>query len=164
MNGVNVNDGDHDFNGTDGRLLFKVDAASGAGGICIPTKEYQEVNVEFTNIVDWVPPSGPIAPLRVNDTSNLPNEFELLDNYPNPFNPSTSISFNIPNEVYTEVAIYNMMGQKVSTLVNGFQENGSYNIEWNGVDNAGAALASGIYLVKLTTEYGVLTNKVTLLK
>ena len=164
MNGVNVNDGDHDFNGTDGRLLFKVDAASGAGGICIPTKEYQEVNVEFTNIVDWVPPSGPIAPLRVNDTSNLPNEFELLDNYPNPFNPSTSISFNIPNEVYTEVAIYNMMGQKVRTLHNGNLQAGRHHIFFDGFDDNNLQLGSGVYFYRVTAGEFNATKKMMLVK
>ena len=63
-----------------------------------------------------------------------------------------------------DLSIYNMLGQKVTTLVNEFKEVGSYDVDWNGADNTGASLASGIYMVKLTTPQGVVTNKVTLLK
>ena len=164
MNGVSVNDGDHDFNGTSGRMLFKVDAASGVGGICIPTQEYQEVNVEFVNVVDWVPPTGPIKPLTINDTSVLPNEFELLDNYPNPFNPTTSISFNIPSEVYTEVNIYNMMGQKVRTLHNGNLQAGRHHIFFDGFDDNNIQLGSGVYFYRVTAGEFNATKKMMLVK
>ena len=114
--------------------------------------------------MDWVPPSGPIAPLRVNDTSNLPNEFELLDNYPNPFNPSTSISFNIPNEVYTEVAIYNMMGQKVRTLHNGNLQAGRHHIFFDGFDDNNLQLGSGVYFYRVTAGEFNATKKMMLVK
>ena len=97
-------------------------------------------------------------------TSNIVNQFALMNSYPNPFNPETVISFDLYVDGNVDLSIYNMVGQKVSTLVNEFKENGSYHVNWNGTDNAGVGLASGIYLVKLTTSNGVLTNKVTLLK
>jgi len=165
MNGINVNDGDHDFDGTNGRLLFQVDAApNGVGGICIPTQEYQEVHVAFSNIIDWIPPTGPIAPLKVNDTSVLPNEFELLDNYPNPFNPTTSISFNIPNEVYTEVAIYNMMGQKVRSLHSGNLQAGRHHIFFDGFDDNNVQLGSGVYFYRVVSGEFNATKKMMLVK
>ena len=97
-------------------------------------------------------------------TSNIVNQFALMSAYPNPFNPETVISFDLYADSNVDLSIYNMVGQKVATLVNEFKENGSYQVNWGGVDNAGTALASGIYLVKLTTSNGVLSSKVTLLK
>ena len=63
-----------------------------------------------------------------------------------------------------ELALYIMFCQRVATLVNGFKDSGSYDVEWNGADAGGSDLASGIYMVKLVTDRGVVTNKVTLLK
>ena len=57
-----------------------------------------------------------------------------------------------------------MVGQRVATLINDFKESGSYDFQWNGVDANGSELASGIYMVKLVTDKGIVTNKVTLLK
>ena len=57
-----------------------------------------------------------------------------------------------------------MVGQRVATLVDGFKDSGSYDVDWNGADAGGSDLASGIYMVKLVTDRGIITNKVTLLK
>ena len=97
-------------------------------------------------------------------TSSIVNQFALMSAYPNPFYPETVISFDLYADSNVDLSIYNMVGQKVATLVNEFKENGSYHVNWKGTDNAGTSLAAGIYLVKLTTSNGVLTNKVTLLK
>ena len=97
-------------------------------------------------------------------SSDMVDQFALMSSYPNPFNPVTTISFDLYANSNVDLSIYNMMGQKVTTLVNEFKEVGSYDVDWNGVDNTGASLASGIYMVKLTTPQGVVTNKVTLLK
>ena len=87
-----------------------------------------------------------------------------MSSYPNPFNPETTISFELFSNSNIDLAIYNMVGQRVATLMNGFQENGSYDVQWSGTDSNGTELASGIYMVKLVTDQGVVTNKVTLLK
>jgi len=97
-------------------------------------------------------------------SSNVVDQFALVSAYPNPFNPQTTISFELFADSNVDLAIYNMVGQRVATLVNGFKDSGSYDVEWNGADAGGSDLASGIYMVKLVTDRGVVTNKVTLLK
>jgi len=97
-------------------------------------------------------------------SSDMVDQFALMSSYPNPFNPATTISFDLYANSNVDLSVYNMMGQKVTTLVNEFKEVGSYDVDWNGADNTGASLASGIYMVKLATPQGVVTNKVTLLK
>ena len=97
-------------------------------------------------------------------TTNTVDQFALLSSYPNPFNPETTISFELFADSNVDLAIYNMVGQRVSTLMSGFYDNGYYDIVWNGTDLNGAELASGIYMVKLITDKNVSTNKITLLK
>ena len=99
---------------------------------------------------------------RINST--VVDHFALMDSYPNPFNPSTTISFELNVNSNVHLSIYNIMGQRVSTLVDEYKENGIYNIQWNGVNDSGKEMASGIYKVKLVTDSGILTNKITLLK
>jgi hypothetical protein len=137
-------------------------------------------NEGSTTLIMVVPNQGPLFELSSSDgfviqdikvanssgliASTVVDQFALMSSYPNPFNPETTISFELFSNSNIDLAIYNMVGQRVSTLMNGFQENGSYDIEWNGTDSYGSELASGIYMVKLVTEQGVLTNKITLLK
>ncbi len=97
-------------------------------------------------------------------TSTVVSQFALMSSYPNPFNPQTTISFELFSDSHVDLAIYNMVGQKVATLMDGFKDNGSYDVNWGGTDSNGSELASGIYMVKLVTDRGVVTNKITLLK
>ena len=97
-------------------------------------------------------------------TSSIADRFALMSSYPNPFNPQTTISFELFTDSNVDLAIYNMVGQRVATLINEIKESGSYDIQWNGADSNGSELASGIYMVKLITDKGVVANKVTLLK
>ena len=77
---------------------------------------------------------------------------ELLNNYPNPFNPATNIAFSIEEAGYTTLDVYNMKGQLVKTLVNEVKENGNYTVTWNGKDNSGKNLSSGVYFYKMVSE------------
>jgi hypothetical protein len=88
-----------------------------------------------------------------------PQSFELQQNYPNPFNPTTRISFTIPKENHVVLIVYNTLGQKVATLVNGIKQPGSYEVNFDG-----SKLSSGIYFYCLTSEQNVLTRKMILLK
>ena len=73
----------------------------------------------------------------------------LLSNYPNPFNPETVISFSIPDESKIELSIFNIKGQKIKTLVHNEFTKGSHSIIWNGNDDFGNSVSSGVYLYKL---------------
>jgi len=88
-----------------------------------------------------------------------PSSFVLNQNYPNPFNPSTSIKFILPNSGYTNLSVYNLVGEKVRELVNEVLPEGEYNLRFDGTN-----LPSGIYIAKLSSESYRQTIKMTLLK
>jgi hypothetical protein len=83
------------------------------------------------------------------DQPVLPDDFALQQNYPNPFNPSTTITFSLPRVSDVLLTIYNTLGQKVRTLVSGGLVAGTYRITWDGRDDCGHQVASGIYLYRL---------------
>jgi len=95
---------------------------------------------------------------------NIVNEFNLLTNYPNPFNPLTNITYS--NEIAGNVTlnIYDLSGRLVNTLVSNFMEIGQYNIDWDGTDNNGFDVTSGVYLLTLESESGIQSSKITLLR
>ena len=82
----------------------------------------------------------------------IPTSFRLGNSYPNPFNPSTTIRFDIAKSAIAEVAVYNILGQKVSTLVSQELKAGSYSTVWNGTSSEGNSIASGIYFVRMTAR------------
>ncbi|MGH1363810.1 MAG: S8 family serine peptidase [Calditrichia bacterium] len=77
-----------------------------------------------------------------------PTSFEVSENYPNPFNPSTTISYQLPERSDVKLFVYNMLGQKVRTLVNGEENLGFYSVEWNGQSDVGLPVASGVYIMR----------------
>ena len=87
-----------------------------------------------------------------------------LTNYPNPFNPSTTISYNVPMAADVTLQIFNAKGQLVKTLVSGTQEQGNYSVTWNGKDNDDKAVSSGIYYSRLETAGKVFNKKMVLMK
>lgn len=88
----------------------------------------------------------------------------LHGNYPNPFNPSTSISYSVRENMPVQLVIYNMLGQKVKTLVDGPVEPGSHSISWNGRDNNNRPVASGVYFFKMHAGKYTSTKKMILMK
>ncbi|MEL6824357.1 MAG: FlgD immunoglobulin-like domain containing protein, partial [Calditrichota bacterium] len=80
--------------------------------------------------------------------ANAPSTFEVSDNYPNPFNPSTTIRYQLPERSDVKLFIYNMLGQKVRTLVNTEENLGFYTVEWNGLNDTGQQVASGVYIMR----------------
>lgn len=89
---------------------------------------------------------------------------KLLQNNPNPFNPSTAIKFYIPNDSKVKVAIYDILGREITTLINEQKQAGYYIIYWNGKDRNGMDVASGVYLYRLFAGNYVKTKKMNLLK
>ena len=77
-----------------------------------------------------------------------PDAFGLDQNYPNPFNSGTMIRFSMPQSNDVDLSLYNLTGQKVATLLNGTRAAGTYTIRWDGRDDAGQNLASGVYLYR----------------
>ncbi len=91
--------------------------------------------------------------------SPMPTEFVLEQNFPNPFNPSTTINFSLPEANEVTLAIYTTTGQLVRTLVRGQVSAGNHSVSWNALDDSGARVASGVYLYTLKTSSGVLQKK-----
>ncbi|MBN2830646.1 MAG: T9SS type A sorting domain-containing protein [Candidatus Cloacimonetes bacterium] len=100
-----------------------------------------------------------------NEHNTVPQiKTHLNQNYPNPFNPETTISFSLEKAGNVELSIYNILGQKVQTLQNGFTGAGNHSLVWNGTDSKGKTVPSGIYLYKLTEGTYTFTRKMILLK
>ena len=86
-----------------------------------------------------------------SNNADTPTNYSLVQNHPNPFNPETNISYQIPEVADVEITIYNIRGEKVKTLVNERKSAGHYSIIWNGTDDNDEPVSSGIYLYKLST-------------
>ncbi len=113
--------------------------------------------------MDWIAKQT----TRVDDESGgvLPKQFELRQNYPNPFNPSTIIAYQLPLNSEVRLEVYNIAGQLVRTLVDREQQSaGTYAIAWDGRDESGNLLASGVYVYRIETENWVNSKKMLLLR
>lgn len=146
--GVDVDDSDHDFNGVNGRLVFQI------GNSCVPDFQARDVYAIFSRIeVSGI------------DTENiLPAKFAVHENYPNPFNPTTNISFDLVEHSPTEVTVWNMLGQKVATLYSGELPAGRHTLTFEARSENGNMLPSGVYIYKVAAGNKVDTKKMMLLK
>jgi len=94
----------------------------------------------------------------------LPLNLTLAQNYPNPFNPSTTIEYNLTRRSFVSIEIFNVLGQKVRSLVGREESAGSYSITWDGTDGSGKTVATGVYLYRLQAGDHIETKKMLLLK
>lgn len=102
--------------------------------------------------------------LKEDFQESKPQNFSLFQNYPNPFNPQTSIRYALPHEAHVKLVIYNILGEKVRTLVDAHQSAGYKTIWWDGKDEKGEAMASGIYFYRLEADKFSEVKKMMLLK
>ena len=103
--------------------------------------------------------------LASNDEINqLPHAFNLYNNYPNPFNPVTTLRYDLPEDALVHITIYDIMGRIVRTLINSQQNAGFKSIQWNATNDAGSPLSAGLYLYKIQADNFVQTRKMVLLK
>jgi hypothetical protein len=99
-----------------------------------------------------------------DDEIAMPNSFALRGNYPNPFNPSTKIAYSIDINSKVNVKIYSLLGEEITSLFSGDVNPGTHEVQWNGTDNAGVAVASGVYIYRVEANNQALTSKMMLLK
>lgn len=99
-----------------------------------------------------------------NNLINIPNDFKLYANFPNPFNPSTTISYSLPKTGKVSVEVFDIMGRKVKTLFKGVQESGLNYLEWNSTNDFNTNVSSGIYFYNIKSSFGTLTGKMILMK
>jgi molybdopterin-binding protein len=100
----------------------------------------------------------------VVQSENVPKTYMLSQNSPNPFNPTTKISFALPATGNVRLSVFNVLGQQVKELVNGAMDAGVHEVIWDGKDNNGTTVASGIYFYKINANNFVDTKKMVLLK
>jgi len=81
--------------------------------------------------------------------NETPKEFVLYPNYPNPFNPETKISFGLPNSSHVKIEIYDIAGRSVRTLIDGVMACGYHQVTWNGKNDIGDLVSTGVYLCRL---------------
>ena len=99
-----------------------------------------------------------------NLNKSLPENFKLEQNYPNPFNPGTTIGYNLPNKASVKLAIYDIRGRKVATLVEQIQDAGTNTVKWNGKDDSGRSVAAGVYFYRIHANDFVQTSKMVVVR
>lgn len=102
---------------------------------------------------------GPAA-----ESAATPQGIALMSNHPNPFNPETQINYQLPEAGTVTLVVYNVMGQKIRVLEQTFRQSGVHQVSWNGRDDAGQSVASGVYLYQLTSGAFSQTRRMLLLK
>ena len=100
----------------------------------------------------------------IGNLRSIPKKYVLEQNIPNPFNPSTSISYHLPEDTYVKIVVYNVLGQEARELFKGDQVSGFHTVVWNGKDNLGRQVASGIYAYRLIAGDFISSRRMTLLK
>lgn len=91
------------------------------------------------------------GPISINTAAlNIPEEYLLEQNYPNPFNPTTTIQYALPEDQHVQLEIFNTRGEKVRTLVNAFKPAGTFQIQWNGRDDQGMLMPTGLYFYRIS--------------
>ena len=117
---------------------------------------------------DLMSASGRVLQMPVNrrQTSYSPPVYQddLAQNFPNPFNPTTTISYSLAHSTEAELTVFNVRGALVRTLVNGRQQAGVHRVDWDGLSDRGQRVASGVYFYKLVAGSFVDTKKMTILK
>ena len=101
---------------------------------------------------------------NTNGIPIIPIEYALYQNYPNPFNPATTIQYSISHSGTISLEIFNLLGQKIKTIVNEFQPIGTYSIRWDGKSDDNKITASGIYYYRLRANEFISTKKMLFIK
>jgi len=115
---------------------------------------YQTARIKITDI-----------PTAIDDeVAGLPTEFQLAQNYPNPFNANTTISYSLEKSSEVELTVYDLAGRRVASLYNGAQNTGNYQVVWNGINDDGVVVSSGIYFYRLTVGGQSFSRQMMLLK
>ena len=107
---------------------------------------------------------GSMSQITLGVDDILPEEFSISNAYPNPFNPTVSIDFLIPEKTDVDIQIFDLLGRNVFTHQQDFTSPGKYRFQWNARDNSGNNVASGIYIVAIQHQKNIYKQKITFLK
>jgi len=159
-----------------GSAVMRIDKDTNIPGMNVPADSFDVIGV-VTQYDSQSPYWGgyQIMPRFTTDVSiptsvaetkadDLPKSFALHQNYPNPFNPATTIRYDLPRACRVKIQIFNILGQKVRTLVDNYQEAGFKTVRWNGFNDSGGRVASGTYIYMIQAGDFSMTKQMTLLK
>jgi len=153
--------------GQDGDYIYRAtveapDTSYTDNGITIyigKNSAYVYYKVKAVDIIDqlsdysnWVRTKYHAPESKLLTNQLLPSEYELHDNHPNPFNPLTTIQYDLPEKSYVQIIIYDILGNEINTLVNGLEQPGFRQITWNGTDQNSISVSSGVYLIRFSAE------------
>ena len=153
----------------DGQFYLAILETTNASAIGLDTSSN---GYSYQRITNWEPLTTGENMLRaIVQHSGTPNDDNVTpvytldaNNYPNPFNPETTIAFSVPAAGLTTLKIYNLKGQVVRTLVNDTREAGNHNVVWNGKDDKGNSVSSGMYFYRVNNNDKSITRKMLLAK
>ena len=152
--------------GATGTVLFTNDGGSTWDSLAVGTSQNLNSVCFSDENHGWIVGDGGVIVqfkrgviTSTEDSPSSPFSFTLIGNYPNPFNPSTTIAYRIPLRSRVRLRIFDQLGRVVSTLVDQEQSAGAYSVVWSS-----AAMSSGIYIVTLTTDYAVHSRKMVIVR
>ncbi len=141
------------------------------------TFHFEPVNAMFVKLVVLSPTDGMVqlgelqifyqestATTVADENLLIPEKYALAQNYPNPFNPTTTIKFEVPKSCKVKVAVYNLLGEEIKTLISDSIAPGKYEVVWDGTNNSGTHVASGMYFYMLTSKEFRVIKKMILSK
>ena len=162
--------GDNDTSVEGSRMSFNVLEAAGASDLT-----YHEY-VDQTHVIDdfayfteefpdWLFSQNLNSPAAINNQNQgKVTDFKLFQNFPNPFNPTTTLKYTLNKPARIILSIYNTLGRKIKILVNTHQNTGEYSVIWNSTDSSGKQVCSGIYVYQLQTRESILSGKMLLIQ
>ena len=144
----------------------------------LPSNQYEDHDIEFETEYfyrvsynsggEWSEYSEIISItmqwMNIGNSKGLPNDYRLNQNCPNPFNPTTTLSYELPKDILVNIVIYDTMGKIIKTLVNGFQTSGYKTIKWDATNEQDYPVSAGLYIYKIQAGHFVDTKKMILLK
>ena len=139
---------------TNAKLRFMCDASDNNDDVYIDEIQWRGMSGTAGVVVNELTKNSPL----------LPTQFSLSQNYPNPFNAGTNVTFTLGESGIVELTVYNVLGQTVRQLASGEYPEGTHTIQFDGTDNNGRTLASGMYFYRLTSGERAETKKMLLLK
>ncbi len=141
--------------GTQVGELIRIDTATGVGTL---------IGVTTFKSLNGIAVTGTLVGIDDRVSSEIPKAFSLYPCYPNPFNPATTITYDVAKAAKVRLTVYNVLGQEIRTLVNARKNAGKFQVVWDGRDNAGHAVASGIYMYRIEAGSYVKSMKMMLMK
>lgn len=124
----------------------------------------QDISTKKVQNVEEIGLDHVVAGVGEGNTNAVPTTFALAQNFPNPFNPTTTVSYAVPSQSFVSLKVFNTLGEEVRTLVSGVREVGNHTATWDGLNSAGKEVPSGTYLLQMTAGQFRETKKMLLLK